>query len=70
MKTIIIIKETEDLRENRTKILKVGQELTCLDWLADKYLKKKLAKIKGEDIKPKKPLKSIQDVEDYENKEQ
>lgn len=67
MKTIIITKETDDIRPGRTKTLGVGTEMTCLDDLADEYLKKKLAKLKDEPIKPKKkPLKSIKDVEDYE----
>lgn len=48
MKSLEIIKETEDLRPNRTKVLKVGTQFQCLDELADKYLKKKLAK----EIKP------------------
>lgn len=66
MKKLEIIKETQDLREGRNKILKVGTKFACIDELAEQYLKKKLAKIQGETIKPRKPLKSIEDAEDYE----
>lgn len=50
MKSIEIIKETEDLRPNRNKVLKKGTRFQCLDSLADQYLKKKLAKEVTTDI--------------------
>jgi hypothetical protein len=50
MKSLEIIKDTEDLRPNRTKVLKKGTRFQCLDSLADQYLKKKLAKEVTPDI--------------------
>lgn len=57
---LVIIKETEDLRDGRNKILRVGLELTVTKELGEKYLKQKVAKIKkplveviGEDLKEK-----------------
>lgn len=50
MKSIKIIKETEDLRENRNKILKVGTKFTCVDELAKQYISKKLAEEVGPEI--------------------
>lgn len=70
MKHIEIIKETEDLREGRSKILKKGTSFTCTDELAEKYLKKKLAKIYEPDIKPVDNLKTVEEVELYEDKKQ
>lgn len=66
MKHITIIKETEDLREGRNKILKKGTSFTCTDELAAKYLKKKLAKEYEPDIKPVSNLKTAEDVERHE----
>lgn len=66
MKHITIIKETEDLREGRSKILKKGTSFTCTDELAKQYLKKKLAKEYEPDLQPINNLKTAEDVERYE----
>ena len=66
MKHLIIIKETEDIREGRSKTLKVGTKFSCTDELAKQYLKKKLAKLDEPDIKPRKELKEVKDAEKYE----
>lgn len=50
MKSIRIIKETEDLRPNRKKVLKVGMVFTCTDELAEEYISKKLAEEVGPEI--------------------
>lgn len=52
MKSIKIIKETEDLRPNRKKVLKVGTVFTCIPTLAKEYVSKKLAEyVKPEIVK-------------------
>ena len=73
---ITIIKETEDLREGRTKILKKGTSFICSDDLAKQYIKKKLAKpyeapiqeLKEEQEKKSTVLKTVDEAEDYHNK--
>lgn len=66
MKHLTIIKETEDLREGRNKKLKVGTSFTCTDELANKYLKKKLAKKYEPDIKPINNIITADDAERFE----
>ena len=73
---IEIVKETEDLRENRSKTLKKGTVFICSDELGKKYLKKKLAKIyepglqeiKQEVAKKSTVLDTVDKAEDYHNK--
>jgi hypothetical protein len=66
MRSIEIIKETEDIRPNRSKVLKVGTRFQCLNEIADKYIKKKLAKEVEPDVIRIDEEKQLEKLEDKE----
>lgn len=63
---IEIIKDTEDIRENRSKTLVKGTKMVVTKELGDKYIKAKTAKIVEPKIKVIKPIKNADDLEKWE----
>lgn len=60
---IEFIKDTEDIRPNRSKILKKGLVLSCTDELGKQYIKAKYAVEKGSKPADLRPIKEFENEE-------
>lgn len=67
MKKLKVIKEHEDIRPNRSKILRVDTEFTCEDDLANEWLKTKKVKEIPPDVVVIKEAKTVQEAIDIQD---